>query len=199
MHRRDLLKLSALLLGSAATTSVSRAIQAGVNTNSTLSAAFSDDQRLAVNLLSDMIIPRTDTPGAVEAGVPAFIESIVADWYTETERGIFMQGLNDLDDYCLAHASARFTTASDDIRIAALRDQEAIAREYQSPMGAAGPSLFGAQDDQLTPFFSKIRELVVLGYYTSEVGATQELIYRPMVHEFDGDHDFSKVGRQLAY
>ena len=198
MHRRDLLKLSMLLLGTSATASVSRALHAGVgNIPGTSSSAFNDGQRLAVNLLADMIIPPSDTPGAVDAGVPAFIEAIVADWYTETERTLFLQGLEDLDSYCLAHGNIPFIGTSEEIRIAALRDQEAIASEYKAPASAV--LSFIPEDDQQAPFFKKIKELVVLGYYTSKVGATQELVYQPMTHHFDGDYDFAKVGRQWSH
>ena len=54
-------------------------------------------------------------------------------------------------------------------------------------------------DDQHAPFFNKIKELTVLGYYTSEVGATRELAYNPVPGKFDGDYDYAKVGRQWSY
>jgi hypothetical protein len=186
------------LLGSAATASVSRALQAGVNAaTGTDNSVLNADQRQAVKLLADIIIPTTDTPGAVEAGVPAFIESIVTDWYTDIERGIFLDGLKALDQYCQANGETRFTAASAQTRIAALREQEAIASEHTPP--ARTSMSFAPVDDQQAPFFTKIKELVVLGYYTSQVGATQELAYQPMVHEFDGAYDFNEVGRQWSH
>ena len=71
MQRRELLKLSVALLGAAASASVSRALLAdcGPRTISD-AAAFPGSQRASVELLADMIIPTTDTPGAVAAGVP---------------------------------------------------------------------------------------------------------------------------------
>ncbi len=99
--------------------------------------------------------------------------------------------------HCQTNGNTRFTAASAQTRIAALREQEAVASEYTPP--ASTSRSFIPEDDQQAPFFKKIKELVVLGYYTSQVGATQELVYQPMVHEFDGAYDFSKVGRQWSH
>ena len=194
MQRRELLKLSALLLGTAASASLSRAVLAGAGTASkTTTSPFTKAQQQSIRLLSDMIIPPTDTPGAVEAGVPAFINSIYADWYTDAERKIFSDGLAALDAFCIKQEKKSFDTASAEARLAALRDQESIASQYKSPLGAGSP--FKQADDENAPFFKKIKELVVLGYYTSEVGATQELAYLPMPGYYDGNYDYAKAGR----
>lgn len=198
MHRRDLLKLSGLLGLSAVSGSVSRALAAGVSGKSAAATpAFTAAQRQTVTLLSDMIIPPTDTPGAVAAGVPAFIELIYTDWYHDTERAIFIQGLTDLDQFCIEREQQTFNDASESTRIEALTAQEKIAAEYQSPV--SGGLSFVQTDDENAPFFKKIKELVVLGYYTSEVGAQQELAYLPMPGYYDGNYDFNKIGRQWTY
>ncbi len=54
--------------------------------------------------------------------------------------------------------------------------------------------------DENTPFFAKIKELTVIGYYSSEVGAKQELAYNPMPMRYEGDYDYAKTGgRQWSY
>lgn len=194
MQRRDLLKLSLALVGSAASASVSRAVQAGVNEQSTpAKSVLSPSQQGSVKLLSDMIIPPTDTPGAVDAGVPAFIDTIVTEWYRDEERRIFLQGLDDLDAFCIEWEQKAFDAAAMETRVAALQSQEKAAASYRAPPGG----LFGSgSPDENAPFFNKLRELVVLGYYTSAVGSREELIYLPMPGHYDGNYDFSKVGRQ---
>lgn len=195
MQRRELLRLSLTLLGTAASASVSRALLAGAPLNADATAVFSSTERATVALLSDMIIPPTDTPGAVAAGVPQFIASIYREWYTETERAIFQQGLRDLDADCREREAKPFAGASDGARLAALQAQEKAAEAYQAP---PQKSLARPEEDEKAPFFRKLKELVVLGYYTSEVGATQELAYLPMPGKYDGDYEFAKMGRQWS-
>lgn len=183
MYRRDLLKFSSLILGGAVSGSVANALAAAAPIHSGLGKTiFNEGQQASVALLSEMIIPTTDTPGAIEAGVPDFIATIVSEWYNTTERGSFFLGLKKLDEYCQAVDGSDFYKASDDLRLEALRKQEQVAKEPQTGDGQ--------------PFFDQIKELVVVGYYSSEVGAKQEWRYLPMPGQYDGDYDFSRVGRQ---
>ena len=84
-----------VIAGEAPTTSASRVVLQG-------------HQPEMVRVLAEMILPATDTPGAIEAGVPRFIEMMVADWYTDTERGIFLDGLTALDASCRTAYGADF-------------------------------------------------------------------------------------------
>ncbi len=103
MRRRELLTISTVLLGAGVGERLTRAVLAGVEVSSgAASSKFAESQRLAVEILCDMIIPTTDTPGAVEAGVSDFVATIVFDWYTESERTAFFDGLQALDEHCLA-------------------------------------------------------------------------------------------------
>ena len=198
MQRRDLLKLSAMFLGGTVSASLSQALLADVSANpKAFVRVFDAGQQQSVKLLSDMIIPNTDTPGAVEAGVHDFIATIVDEWYTETERSIFMEGLAALDTYCQEHSQQHFHLTDESGRVAALQYMEKLASQYKSPQAAtqmARPAI-----DETEPFFTKLKGLVVLGYYTSEVGSTQELAYRPVPGTYNGDYDFAQVGRQWSH
>ena len=189
MYRRDLIKFSGLVLGGAVSGSVSKALMAAASIHSGLvSTIFNADQQTSVSALSEMIIPTTDTPGAIQAGVPDFIATIVSEWYNLDERKAFFQGLNDLNQYCSAVDGSTFSVAGDSLRLEALRKQEQLAKEFhinENTRAAEQP-----------PFFDQIKELVVVGYYSSEVGAKQEWRYLPMPGQYDGDFDFSRVGRQ---
>lgn len=182
MYRRDLLKFSSLLLGSAVSGSVSNALAAAAPIHTGLGKTiFNEGQQISVVLLSEMIIPATDTPGAIEAGVPDFIATIVSEWYNNDERASFFRGLKELDSYCQVANGRNFYEASEELRLEALRKQEQIASEGETGEGQA--------------FFDQIKELVVVGYYSSEVGAKQEWRYLPMPGQYDGNYDFNKVGR----
>lgn len=199
MQRRELLRSSLLIACSITGASVARAMEAGVTAESDVAKAiFTTRQRKSVSLLSEMIIPTTDTPGAIDAGVPAFIEVIVGEWYRPAERKIFLQGLDALDAYSRKHGGDAFLESTADVRVAALRASETAAADYSPPTAGGRLNMAGGGDEN-TPFFTKLKELVVLGYYTSEVGAKQELAYNPVPGDFDGDYDFEKIGRQWSY
>lgn len=195
MKRRDVVRYLSLLGLSAHSLASEVALNANAIHRASSTERFTHEQRTAIALLSELIIPTTDTPGAITAGVPAFIETIYAEWYTDNERQVITQGLTDLDTFCLQESGVSFNDCPQPIKIAALLEQEVRASQYQPPaQGSATPI-----EDQQAPFFTRIKELVVIGYYTSEIGAKEELRYLPMPMEYDGDYEFTRVNRQWSY
>src|SRR5436305_13310498 len=94
LDRRDLLTGAAALLGAEIAAPLARALAAEAPPGFTPSRGyFTADQRSLVAAISERIIPTTDTPGAIAAGVPGFVEMMLADWYGSTDRNEFMQGL----------------------------------------------------------------------------------------------------------
>ena len=196
MDRREILKMAAVVLGGTLSGSLSAAVMAGVNASGEVSRQLFDASgRKSLVILAELIIPETDTPGAVAAGVPDFIELMVSDWYTDTERTLFLEGLQALSEYCQQTYSKKFNDCSNDEQVIALQWSEQESKKYV----AKPSSPLSRTIDEDSPFFTKIKELTVLGYYTSEVGAKQELHYNPMPMKYDGDVDFADVGRQWSY
>lgn len=177
MDRRVLLQRIAVVLGTAASASLSRAVLAGAGAvASPGKPVFNSNQTAMVSTLAELIIPTTDTPGAIAAGVPQFIESIVSQWYREDERRQFFQGLEAIDGYCQQQFQRAFGACDGEQQRAALEWAE-------------------SEHD----FFFVIRELTVVGYFSSEIGATQALAYNPMTMVYDGAYPLAKVGRQWSW
>ncbi len=196
MNRRELIKRTAILLGGSLSSSLTSAVLAGVNSSRIATRqVFDSNGKGIVKIAAELIIPRTDTPGAIDAGVPNFIEMMAADWYTDTERAIFLQGLVSLDQYCQQQFGKGFVDCSGTEQTAALEQAEKDSLEYK---GEAAQFMSREEDEQ-KPFFTKLKELTVLGYYTSEKGATEELSYNPMPMQYDGDFDYSEIGKQWSY
>ncbi len=197
MNRRELIKIAAVLLGGSLSSTISSAVIANAdNANSTRAPQnpfFDADARKSVAILAELIIPKTDTPGAIEAGVPDFIELIVSEWYTDLERQVFLTGLADIEDYSKKAFGKSFRLCDRKEQTAALTWSE---KQSKSHRGSSRPGDNTLSED--APFFLKMKELTVLGYYTSEIGATQELIYNPMPMKYDGDINFADVGRQWS-
>ncbi|WP_372781521.1 gluconate 2-dehydrogenase subunit 3 family protein [Litorivivens sp.] len=195
MKRRELIQHLGLITGAALSPSVVQAMINGIDGRVTIqNPVLSDSQRATCSVLAEMVIPRTDTPGALDAGVPHFIELMVSDWYTPTERQIFLDGLATLDSHCQTQFGNPFLSCTEENQIAALTHMETLGADYKSQTSAAPMS---KEVDENVPFFGKLKELTVIGYYTSEVGAKQELIYQPMPMEYR-DIDFREVGRQWS-
>lgn len=196
-RRYELNRRSALrVLGLAGAAALSPSCQRALESDADLSAApaggrLSDDQLQAITALSELIIPQTDTPGATAAGVPHFIHQIVVDWYTTAERQIFLDGLAELDLAAARYWSAPFLTLEPLQQARILAEMEppnegAFESQPQPAAGAAGD----------TPFYLKMKELTVLGYFTSELAARTELDYEPVPGSYDGDALFDDAGRQ---
>lgn len=198
MNRREILKIAATLLGAGLSGSLSQNVIAGLlPTDRPAKAVFDERTRRMVAILAELIIPKTDTPGAIEAGAPAFIEMMVGDWFYDGERRIFFDGLAALDGFCREKYGRDFLACDDAQRTEALKDAEKQAAAYKS----SAPMFDISQKfvDQDTPFFTKLKELTVVGYFTSEVGAKQALSYNPMPMRYDGDVDFKDVGREWSW
>jgi hypothetical protein len=147
-------------------------------------SALDARQRKLVSAIADTILPDTDTPGAVKAGVPDFIDLMVSYWLDPAERSAFLSGLD-----AFAQDTIRARGTSFDMLLPAQRLDwlKAVQTDAWSRRGkGVAPS-----------FFLWIKRLTVFGYYTSETGATGELTfnlvpgeYQPCAH-VGADHAFS--------
>ena len=144
-------------------------------------AQFTPDQRALVSAISERIIPTTDTPGAIAAGVPAFIEMMLADWYAPGDRDDFMHGLGIMDGYARIRHEKAFVALSPD------EQDQVLSFAMQG-----GIPMLGEE------FFVHCRQLVVLGYYTSEIGCTQERVYVPVPGHYDGKYPYADVRRVFS-
>lgn len=113
--------------------------------------------------LAERILPATDTPGAKAAGVPAFIQTMLADCSPAADQALFEQGLGRLD----AAAQQRF------------------GRGFVDCPETDQHLLLEAEQD--SPFFALAKRLTVYGYFTSEIGCTRALRYDPLPGHYDGD------------
>jgi hypothetical protein len=187
MQRRDFLQI-AVLLGGISASGLVRALTQTADAAPVAQRVLSEAQRAQIAVLAERVIPRTDTPGAIDAGVPAFIEQILTRWYTDTEYRIFMQGLDTLEQQAQQRFGNAYAACGEEQQNLLLAEQEVHARDQQR---LHPPPQASAADkpliDQEAPFFSKLKELVVVGYYTSEVAAQSEMVYLPIPNAYRGE------------
>jgi gluconate 2-dehydrogenase gamma chain len=185
VNRRDAVKAIGLLLGTAVTPSVARAIRIGYVAPAPgqplRALTVAEGELLAT--LTELIIPTTNTPGARAARVDAFIDGMLADIFTKEDRDRFTAGLADVDARARAAHGVAFVQATPAQQVALL-----TALDQESRGAAEGSH----------PFFPRLKELTLVGYYTSEVGATQELKYVHVAGRYDGDVPYAQVGRAYS-
>lgn len=186
MNRREALRWATALLGGIVSPSLVSAIAADANPAASSAQVFSAPQMQQITILTELIIPTTSTPGAIAAGVPQFVSMMVGEWYTDTERKIFFAGLLALDKYCKNQFKKSIHNCDSTELTQALSHFETLANEYISSKPPA-QSISATDTDENLPFFNKLKELTVLGYFTSEIGVTQSLAYNPMPMEYKSD------------
>lgn len=152
------------------------------------STALSAAQRELISVASELIIPTTDTPGAIAAGVPDFIEMMLSDWFEEDERQAFLDGLTSLEAQSQARAGADFVDVETDLQITILTEMEEATTEQ-----LRGPLFLRRQPAE--SFVLSLKELTLVGYYSSEIGASQELRWAAIPGYFDGNADLAALGR----
>jgi hypothetical protein len=198
MDRRTLLKRIALAAGAAywsgETLAVQLARSAGSRTDDgARPEAFPAAHKENLAALCELIIPQTETPGAIQAGVPAFVADMYAHWMTPAERKTAIDGLAGLDSAARAGHGRGFAACSPAQQAALLAPARKDAGSYRSQ----SHGLDGRLADPAAPFFFKMRDLVTLGYFTSEAGVNGELAYVPVPGRWDGDVDTKTWNRQI--
>lgn len=195
MNRREFMQCAALLVSGAAASQVGFTVtqkqqhfMTAANYNVTSVNYFTDAQRRVVSSVAEIIIPATDTPGAIDAGVPKFIELMVADWFDDDERAIFNRGLVAL--------TARSKQLHGKLFYELLPEQqEVILEEMEAAAGDSSWYEFGNTQREFVsdaPFICQIKELTIWGFFTSELGGTQVLRYEAMPMKFDGNQKLER-------
>jgi hypothetical protein len=118
--------------------------------------------------VADTILPETKTPGAKAAHVGAFMALMVTDTYEDRNQTIFRDGMGKLN-------AAAFMAATPAQRLAQLEQLDREQKTYTDAKKAADPP----------HFFRLMKELTLLGYFTSEIGGSQAMRYRETPGRFD--------------
>src|SRR5688500_13980010 len=183
IDRRDALAGIVAMFGATLFAPIARAAMGDVtpiDTGPPSAAVFTPQQRALMTALSDRVMPTTDTPGAIAAGVPEFIEKLLADCALPDDRTPILARLDAVETPSQAANKAAAERATPEQQDALLT----LAMEDKLP---------GGKD-----FFEKFRQLVITGYFTSEVGITKERKYLPVPGRYDGAYLYSEVNRVFS-
>lgn len=165
MERRELLKIMAATLGSSIALPQSAFARMGEGYQESDLTFFRPEQREQVEILAEAIIPKTDTPGAIDAGVPGWIEVIVKDCLDPLDQKIITDGLAAIMMRCVKDHGKSLDKLSPE-------EQVAFLVAYDKETKAGQKKLAANEKPQLT-FLQQFKELTKFCYVNSEIGATQ--------------------------
>ncbi|GAC1310954.1 MAG: gluconate 2-dehydrogenase subunit 3 family protein [Steroidobacteraceae bacterium] len=185
MDRRDAIRLIGAWLGGAALVGGSGLLaaldqaHAAVATDPTVApvGAFSAAQITLLDEIAETMLPATRTPGAKAAQTGAFMARMVSDTYSAAERQIFLDGLRNIDAAMRTAHGVSFMEATPAQRLALLTVLDREQKHVMDDQAAADKGRASAGERRSVPYFRMMKELALLGFFTSEVGCTQVLRY----------------------
>ena len=161
--------------------------------------SFTTAEIALLDEVAETILPETATPGAKAARTGAFMALMVTAAYTERDRDVFRAGMQTLDAACRQAHGAGFLQASPAQRLSLLesldREQKTVMEERANAPRSRAPVLSErervegpaaeAAPDQPAHYFRMMKELTLLGFFTSEVGCTKAMRYIETPGRFD--------------
>lgn len=182
MNRRDAIKSVVLMMGG--TMVGANVILTGCAPEEQIEGLdFSEKDIAFLDEIGETIIPTTDTPGAKAVGIGSFMVMMVKDTYNKEQQETFVNGLNSLRKEFKGEVGKSFVDASAEERTDYLNKLAKEAKEMKED----GPIYFGM-----------LKDLTVLGYFTSEIGATEALRYMETPGRWDPCVDYKKGDRAFA-
>ena len=188
MNRRDALSRVALLVGG--TVIGAEFFLSGCKANDKYGASleFTPKDIAYLDEIAETIIPQTETPGAKAAKVGTFMTVMVKDCYTEDQQKIFLDGMTNLNEASDKKFKSGFMQITPDQRKELLTELDKEAKRYNNSKKKEEPS----------HYFAMMKQLTLLGYFTSEQGATQALNYVPVPGRYDGCIPYKKGDKAYA-
>lgn len=188
MNRREWLKcMSALVVGTVAAPSLLAVFDAHAASQKPGAAPrfFAPAQTSLIGAVADIVIPRTDTPGATDAGVPLFIDSMFKDVYTKAEQQRYLTAMAAFDQ-----AGGKPFLQLDPAQRKAL-----VTRLHAKALGRAPDATLPPAED----FVLRTKKLTMLGFFVSQPGCTQVLQYVAVPGGFKADIPLSQAGNGRAW
>jgi hypothetical protein len=178
LTRREALQRAAVMLGLALSPTLIASALRAQTAPSPAGPHLSPSQLAAVAAIAERILPRTDTPGASDVNVAGFIDRMYGEYLGPAERRSLVTGLAELEKSTAASARKAFVQL----------DAAAQDRVLQGMATAKEPAT--------REFFRQIRELTVVGYFTSEQVGKTVLHYDPVPGRWEADVPIAEVGNR---
>jgi len=182
MKRRDALKSVGIILGTAII-GVDAFLTGCVNTNT---FELNENDLVLLNDFGEALLPKSETPGAKEANVASFMNTIVADFYSKEEQNTFLNGIKHVTDLSNNNFNDDFISLSEENKTALLVKLENEAKKHYDAKNKGHH------------FYIMFKQLTLWGYMSSEVVAKSAFIHSPLVEKYIGSIDYNP-GDKIVY
>jgi gluconate 2-dehydrogenase gamma chain len=188
-QRREVLRRAAWILGGAISAPAALAILQGCSAKDTPKSAdwtpkyFKGNEAAVITAIADVILPKTDTSGALDASVPAFVDSMMAEVYNAEAQQRFHEGCSEFE--AAAKAAGK-----------GFLEQDKAAQT--ATVKQALETALSAEAAQ-RPFILMVRELTLLGFYTSQVGITENMDYQAVPTAYHGCVPVSQMKKPVYW
>ncbi|MBX2874082.1 MAG: gluconate 2-dehydrogenase subunit 3 family protein [Saprospiraceae bacterium] len=170
MDRREAIRRTSLLLGGAISSSALAGVLSGCQATANVDwtpVLLDQEQARMLESIADCMLPATDTPGALDVGVPAFVDLMLKEAYNSEEQARFTEGLQSLTETCQEKHQKPFHNCS-------VAEQTALLTQLEN------------ESDSSPSFIRMAKELTLLGYFTSETIMNDVLNYNPVPGKYEG-------------
>ncbi|HYC29819.1 MAG TPA: gluconate 2-dehydrogenase subunit 3 family protein [Chitinophagaceae bacterium] len=209
MERREAVKYISVLLGGALVGGT--AFLTGCKSSTGKDQQWTTEDIAYLDEIAETILPRTSTPGARDAQVGRFMTVMINDCYEEGDQKVFREGMDKLNEASKKNFNAAFMNISAQQRHQLLVEMDKEANEYGKKVAEFNSNENKKEKDEITKgnmqykkqhmsphYFTMMKQLTLLGFFTSEVGATQAMRYVPVPGRFEGCIPYKKGDKAFA-
>ena len=207
MNRRDLLRQIAIITGGAVIGG--ELFLTGRKTDPKTDVSFTTSNIALLDEVGETIIPATATPGAKAAKIGEFMKVMVTDCYTESQQTAFMQGIVELDSSCKEMYGKSFMSCDAQQRKEFLISLEEEAKDFDRVKKIINKTaeLIEKVNHKEKPleyhesprhYYTMMKQLTLLGFFTSETGMNETLRHVPVPGRYDGEAPYSEGEKAWA-
>jgi hypothetical protein len=209
MERREAVKYISILLGGAVIGA--DAFLSGCKTKSGSTTDWTEEDVAYLNEVGETILPRTTTPGAKDANVGKFMTVMVNDCYVEADQKVFREGLDKLNEASKKKFDNSFMKISPQQKKQLLTELDAEAKTYQVKVNEFNNAENKKDQDErrkgnlnyvkqhMSPhYFLMMKQLTLLGFFTSKEGMTQAVRYLPVPGRYEGCVPYKKGDKLIV-
>lgn len=182
MNRREALSSVALLLGGTVIGGQIFSLAGCKSTPEMVNDLFNSDDVALMDEIAETIIPETKTPGAKAAKTGAFMAVMVKDCYTPEHQQLFIAGLKTINESAQQQHKSAFMDLDAEQKKTMLTALDVEQKEYSK----------NEANKEKPHYFRMLKELTLLGFFTSEVGGTEVLKYVEVPGRYDACVPYKK-------